>query len=301
MRRPTRSGVGSGWWLLAGAFAILALVWSFNPRAASAQSADDGESIFEAKCVACHTIGGGRLVGPDLAGVTSRRDRDWLARWLAAPDAVIAGGDPIAIQLLAESKNVAMPNFGFTDAQVASLIAFLDSQTGGTTAAAAPGATTSLSGNADVGKSLFAGTSRLENGGPSCRACHSIAGIGALGGGALGPDLTQAFSKYGRGGIASLLATIPLPTMNPIFGERPLTQDEQADLAAFLEQAGVSGRSTEALGQLVLLAVVGAALLLLLARVLLRGRLTEVRRPVVAGSRTGSRIKVMTLDREEGS
>ncbi|MFN3338009.1 MAG: hypothetical protein ACK42I_10985, partial [Thermomicrobium sp.] len=40
------------------------------------------------------------------------------------------------------------------------------------------------------GKELFTGVLRFENGGPPCQACHSIGGIGALGGGQLGPDLT---------------------------------------------------------------------------------------------------------------
>lgn len=30
------------------------------------QSAEEGEQIFKQKCAGCHTIGGGRLVGPDL-------------------------------------------------------------------------------------------------------------------------------------------------------------------------------------------------------------------------------------------
>ncbi|MBI4607901.1 MAG: cytochrome c [Candidatus Rokubacteria bacterium] len=37
----------------------------------------EGQAIFQEKCVSCHTIGGGRLVGPDLQGVTARRDREW--------------------------------------------------------------------------------------------------------------------------------------------------------------------------------------------------------------------------------
>ena len=32
----------------------------------------DGEQIFKTNCVSCHTIGGGRLIGPDLEGVTKK-------------------------------------------------------------------------------------------------------------------------------------------------------------------------------------------------------------------------------------
>src|ERR1043166_7153940 len=46
---------------------------------------DKREYLFRSRCSACHTIGKGDGVGPDLAGVTTRRDRAWLTRYLAAP------------------------------------------------------------------------------------------------------------------------------------------------------------------------------------------------------------------------
>src|SRR5690242_10136491 len=45
-----------------------------------------GQYLLSTRCVACHTIGGGDRVGPDLAAVTRTRDRAWLARYIAAPD-----------------------------------------------------------------------------------------------------------------------------------------------------------------------------------------------------------------------
>ncbi len=98
------------------------------------QSPEEGQALFQEKCAACHTIGGGKLVGPDLKGVTARRDPQWLARWIQEPDKVLSGGDPIATQLLAEFNNVPMPNLGLTDQQVAALVAYLESLEGGTTA-----------------------------------------------------------------------------------------------------------------------------------------------------------------------
>jgi hypothetical protein len=38
--------------------------------------------LFSRQCSSCHTIGKGDLVGPDLNGVTGRRDRAWLARFI---------------------------------------------------------------------------------------------------------------------------------------------------------------------------------------------------------------------------
>ncbi len=35
---------------------------------------DQGETLFNQTCVACHTIGGGKLIGPDLANMFSAGD-----------------------------------------------------------------------------------------------------------------------------------------------------------------------------------------------------------------------------------
>ena len=63
---------------------------SVATAAPPAQSADEGQKLFTEKCVACHTIGKGPLVGPDLQGVTTQRDPAWLTKWLSAPDQMLA-------------------------------------------------------------------------------------------------------------------------------------------------------------------------------------------------------------------
>ncbi len=79
------------------------------PRAAEASAAvPEGEAIFTQKCTACHTIGKGKLVGPDLSGVTTRREESWLTRQIKEPDRLIAENDPIVMELLKESNNVPM-------------------------------------------------------------------------------------------------------------------------------------------------------------------------------------------------
>ena len=277
--------------LLAG---LTAAVWAGE---SSAATAEEGSAIFQSQCASCHTIGGGDKVGPDLQGVGSRRDRAWLERFLRAPDQVIASGDPIATELVKKYGGVQMPNLGLTDDQVASLLAFLGVPSAGvspppatapaqTTPAPEPAPAPAGRGDAAAGKNLFTGADRLENDGPPCMSCHAIAGIGALGGGALGPDLTGAYAKYGGDeGIASVLASLPFPTMQPIFSGAPLTAQEQADLGAFLAQASRSERPAGSVGKLIGLGFGGAALLSGLALLVWRRRLVAVRRPLVDRSR----------------
>ena len=98
------------------------------PQAAEASaSVSEGERIFSQLCTACHTIGKGKLVGPDLSGVTTRREETWLARQIKEPDRMIAEKDPIAMELLKESNNVPMVPLGLKDAQVQAVIAYLKS------------------------------------------------------------------------------------------------------------------------------------------------------------------------------
>jgi protein SCO1/2 len=89
---------------------------------------DKGEYLFRLRCGSCHTIGQGDKVGPDLLGVTSRREHGWLVRYLKAPDEVLAESDPIATALFAKYKNVPMPNLRLGDDEVSMLLSYLDAR-----------------------------------------------------------------------------------------------------------------------------------------------------------------------------
>jgi protein SCO1 len=88
-----------------------------------------GQALFAKTCASCHTIGQGDLVGPDLQGVTSRRERAWLSQFLQAPNVMRAKKDPIAVALSAKFPGVVMPNLGLSEADVGDLLAYLDNRT----------------------------------------------------------------------------------------------------------------------------------------------------------------------------
>jgi mono/diheme cytochrome c family protein len=177
-----------------------------------------------------------------------------------------------------------MPTLGLSEAEVASLIAFLTEQDSGGAQPVAPQpiSATPGEGSAAIGKNLFTGVTRLSNGGPSCRACHSSSGIGGLGGGKLGPDLTFAYETLGD---AMILWPETSQTMKPIFTSKPLTDQEKVDLLAFFSSTDVTKRPTEVIWQLVGLAVVGVAVMAVPAQLIWRGRLRGVRIPMVSRER----------------
>lgn len=94
-----------------------------------------GEMMFRDRCSSCHVISGGltptrnaRPLGPDLFGVTQRREDAWLRRWLAEPDAMVAEGDPVATAMAAQWE-VVMPNFGLDAGEIDALVDYMASET----------------------------------------------------------------------------------------------------------------------------------------------------------------------------
>jgi len=271
--------------------AVLILA-TFLVQVSAAPPADgDGEAIFQKSCASCHTIGGGPLIGPDLKDVTTIRDVDWLTRWISAPDKMLAEGDPIATDLLQEFNNVPMPNLGLSDADVAALIAYLQAPAGGSAATGAQPEVISqpeapapvvLLGNADSGGKLFAGEFKFENGGPACMSCHSVDSLSGLGGGSLGPNLTHVYDRYGDVGLSAALTSLPFPTMQGVFADKPLTEAEAADLKEFFYQANLSkGDSPVNTIWFAIIGVFGVMAFLIITQIIWIKRLDGVRKPLV--------------------
>jgi protein SCO1/2 len=89
---------------------------------------DPGQYIFKNHCAACHTVGRGDHLGPDLQGVTATRDREWLTRFIVSPETVRASGDPIALALRAKYKQVVMPSLDLGPVDAALLIDYIDKE-----------------------------------------------------------------------------------------------------------------------------------------------------------------------------
>lgn len=269
------------------AVALLVLTPCFcKPSQASPPRAlvEKGAQIYNTKCVPCHTIGGGRKVGPDLQGVTQIRSKSWLKAFISNPDSMFNANDPVATGLLNEFK-IKMPNMGLSADDVDSIIDYLETQTG-----AAPLAKTSPSAQAGAkepasaadagrGEKYFSGQIGFKNSGPPCMACHSAARIQFWGGGTLGPDLTGVYAQLDDG-IVSVLVTVPFPTMKPIFDSHPLSEDEALDLAAFLK--GISSEHPENYTvRIIASSFFAFVILMVIILFIWRNRLKSVRRAIV--------------------
>jgi cytochrome c2 len=91
--------------------------------------AKKGKSLWMSRgCASCHSIGKGRMAGPDVAGVTERRETEWLQKWLMNTTEMLAS-DPIAQELLKEAKGVKMPNLKLSQVEADALIHFMAAET----------------------------------------------------------------------------------------------------------------------------------------------------------------------------
>jgi protein SCO1 len=88
-----------------------------------------GQAMFKKACAGCHTIGVGDRAGPDLRGVTERRDRAWLTSFIKSPSAMRAKHDPLAMELMDKYKPVVMPNIGISEVDAGDLISYLTEET----------------------------------------------------------------------------------------------------------------------------------------------------------------------------
>ena len=89
---------------------------------------DRGKYLFGRDCIACHTIGHGDKIGPDLLGVIHVRSRQWLTQIIQHPDQLLEEKDPIATALL-KKYNVRMPNTYVSDIEAGYLIRYIEEQT----------------------------------------------------------------------------------------------------------------------------------------------------------------------------
>jgi cbb3-type cytochrome oxidase cytochrome c subunit len=120
--------------VLCGSVVVLAMTIGARQSSAQANSrvdpalAQQGKKIFVTRgCNFCHTIGTGKertAEGPDLAGVTDRRTREWLVMWLKDPNQMF-GADPIADAMLVQFKYVKMPNVRLGPMEIDALIAYM--------------------------------------------------------------------------------------------------------------------------------------------------------------------------------
>ncbi len=264
---------------------------------ADVQPADleDARVFYRDNCARCHTIGGGRLTGPDLKDVDQRQSRQWLLDFVLDPQARIDAGDPYALQLFEAARGVVMPQVVGLDTQRAESLLDMIAEESALEASefSTPQVPPDPFTDSDrtIGNLLFTGKAPLRSGASPCAGCHDLAGLDGWGGGRMAPDLSRLWERLG--GRAAVAAWLQAPEkdaadspLSVAVTHRPMETSEVLPLSALLEAAARSGRSHRARSQLLFSATAwGVAALFLMLTAWLTGRraVPEDRASEVAG------------------
>ncbi len=180
-------------------------------------SARAGEQLFQTKCLSCHTVGEGDRIGPDLKDIHTRRERDWLVRWMKDP-VNMAKTDPIGREIFVQHNNVPMPPPGLDDAEIGQVLDYVEYQSGQEVAARDDGPIELAAAAFDQAKDLYFNR---------CAGCH-----GTLRAGATGPNIQpERTRQLGTAGITAILHN-GTPGGMPAWGQMGLMTDEEIDLMA---------------------------------------------------------------------
>ena len=253
--------------------------------------AQEAADYFRNNCISCHTIGGGRLTGPDLRNVTQRKDRDWLVQFLQSPQSMLDKGDAYALKLQEEARGVVMPVVPGMRPGVAELLLTMieaesrlpKSQFAGLEISDRPFTSDDIA----LGQQIFRRQRRLANGGPACISCHAIKDAGAFGGGRLGPDPSKAFERVqGRRNLGAWLMAPATPMMQPVFRKHLMKPEEILPLIALFENSARAGGEDDHTGLVGFstLSFFGSVLALAALGAIWKNRLRAVRGPIVEKS-----------------
>lgn len=218
--------------------------------------AQDGEQLFQ-QCMACHSIGEGKRLGPDLLDISKKRDADWVKSFIKSSQSLIKAGDPDAVALFEEFNKLMMIDYPLPEADIDAIIKYIDSfSTPDAEAVVEVSAADSLAAleeedylahidtdeNEARGKALFEGSRKFKNGGASCISCHHVNADEGVQGGLLAKDLTQSFSRIGGlAGIKGMIDFPAYPAMKDAYAKAAITADESVQLQVFLMRADREG------------------------------------------------------------
>lgn len=181
---------------------VLSFVLLSAASVAVAEEGFEAAAVFNSRCAACHTVGRGDDVGPDLKGVTERRDRTWLIPFIQSSQSVVGAGDPTAMELFERFARQKMPDHPYTADQIGEILDYIEAG-GPSSAPRIRLAASATPEEIQAGRDHFF---RRSSQGASCASCHSVAGEGRSAGLYLGGSLAGTFSRYGDVDLARALA-----------------------------------------------------------------------------------------------
>jgi cytochrome c2 len=111
---------------IAQSVVAIGLLIAISVPVSFAQDDIDGEGLFKKLCTQCHTIGKGKLIGPDLLDAHKRvPSEEWMVPWIQNSQAVIKSGDEYGVKIFEEYNKTVMTANAVSDDEALAIIAYM--------------------------------------------------------------------------------------------------------------------------------------------------------------------------------
>ena len=203
------------------------------------------QELFEKNCAVCHKISSEKLIGPGLAGVTQRRDKAWIVKFVRSSKTMIESGDQTAVKLFNENNKIPMPDHMFlSESDVNGLVDYIANYK-----APEKKALTVDAGKKDGftreeiqrGERMFYGLIPFEKGTLNCVSCHNTVRTDTLNWNPCANELAQAWLEKDGTSLYDVMATPTSQKMTIAHGDVKLTDQEVYLISAFLSEVAKKG------------------------------------------------------------
>jgi mono/diheme cytochrome c family protein len=230
-----------------------------------ATEGDPAAKLFLQKCAGCHTVGKGKLTGPDLneAATWQAPDLDKGIKAMEVKVGPLANEDIVVLRDFLKSTDV-------RDRLAAEQERFAKA----TAASFDPPSPA-------IGEALFTGRTQLSGGGMACVACHAVSGSG----GNLALPLDGVHAKLGETPLQSAIEKTSFKVMTAAYRNHPVTKQEAIHLTAYL--GSLQPATTTTSTRVPLAGAIGAAVLFVALGLVYGGRRMSVRQQLLRRRRDG--------------
>jgi mono/diheme cytochrome c family protein len=220
-----------------------------TPKQIQAQNTK-GKEIFEKNCAVCHKLSEEKLVGPGLKGVTERRDRDWMIKFIRGSQDMVKAGDKTAVEVFNANGKIPMPDHKFlSDEDVNQVIDYIKDYK----PMAAKAVTVDIAkrdGFSDEeikrGERLFLGLIPFEKGTTvNCASCHATILTDSLNFNPSVMDLASAWLEPNGTNLYQVMAAPVSQKMTEAHKGLQLSDKEIYDISAYFSEVAKAGMETE--------------------------------------------------------
>jgi len=206
---------------------------------------DKSAELFQKNCSICHKISTEKLIGPGLAGVTQRRDKAWIAKFIRSSKTLIESGDKTAVQLFNDNNKIPMPEHMFlSEADIKGLISYIENYKEPVArkltvdASKKDGFTLH---EIQQGERMFYGQIPFQKGSLNCVTCHNAVRSDTLNWNPSAYDLAQAWLENDGTNLYEVMANPPSQKMKDAHGNVQLSEQEIYLISAYLSEIGKTG------------------------------------------------------------